>query len=245
MVEGLYRVQAGMSPKMTRMEILANNLANIDTTGFKRDRAFLEELSAATSKQAADGSSDLVIKQYVDFNEGGMKQTGNQLDVAIQGRGFLVYDTPDGPRYSRNGNLQMSLDGSITSPQGFPVMGTNGKMKVPDLHTLSSGSVKITETGEVLVDKKSIGQLRVVDVNDYSLLSKTSDSMFDVDPTATITEGPGERTSVRQGYLEESNVDGLEEMVAMIELSRSFEADQKALQAQDATLGQVMDVGKV
>jgi flagellar basal-body rod protein FlgG len=245
MIEGLYRVAAGMSPKMTRMEIMSNNLANIDTTGFKRDRAFMEDLSAAQVRQAADGSSETIIKQYIDFNEGGLRQTSNPLDVAIQGRGFFELSTPDGPKYTRSGNFKMSLDGSIVSSQGFEVMGTNGKLQLPDIQRLTSGSVQISESGEVTVDKQSVGHIKVVDFKDYTQLTKSSDSMFIANPGADISEGPGPHTTVRQGYLEESNVDGLEEMVAMVELNRSFESDQKALQAQDATLGQIMEVGKL
>jgi flagellar basal-body rod protein FlgF len=245
MIDGLYRVGAGMSTKMVRMEILANNLANIETLGFKRDRAFSEELDAAAAQSAADGSGDLVIHQVVDYSEGSLKQTNNQLDLAIQGRGFFVLDTPSGPRYTRNGNFQLGLDGTILSSGGYPVSGTNGKLQLPDVHRLTQGSVQVSETGEVTVDKQIVGQLRVVDFQDYTQLMKDDQALFTAPAEAGPVEGPGRLTGIRQGYVEESNVEGIEEMVSMIDLSRSFEAEQKAIQTIDTSLGQSNEVGKM
>lgn len=245
MIDGLYRIGAGMSSKMVRMEILANNLANIDTLGFKRDRAFQEELDVAAVRPATDGSNDLLIHQVVDFSEGSLKQTNNQLDVAIQGRGFFVLDTPAGPRYTRNGHFQMGLEGTMISSGGYPVMGTNGKLQLPDVYRLTQGSVQISESGDVTVDKQTVGRLRIADFQDYSQLTKDDEALFAASPEAGLVEGPGKLTGIRQGYVEESNVEGIEEMVSMIDLSRSFEAEQKALQAQDTTLGQANEIGRL
>ncbi len=245
MIIGLYTTEAGMRPKLTRMEILANNLANINTTGFKRDRGFAEALDDAAVAAEAAGTNGEVVRQYIDFSEGSLNQTGNPLDIALQGRGFLVVDTPNGQRFTRNGNLQLALDGSLVTAQGYPVLGTAGRIQVPDPQHLPQGSLLISETGEVMVGKQHLGQLRIADFEDYQALQKDHESLFVADPGTPVIEGRQSATTIRQGVLEESNVEGLEEMVAMIELSRSFEADQKALQAQDATLEKTNDVGIV
>jgi len=247
MIGGLYSSEAAMRPKMAQLEILANNLANINSTGFKRDRAFLEVLTK-TIEGAPDGTAAQeveVVRQHTDFSEGSLNETGNPLDVAIRGRGFLVVDTPNGVRYTRNGNMQLSTDGTLVTSEGFPVMGTKGRIQFPDLQRFVQGSVKIADSGEVVVDKDIIGHLRIVDFLDLNGLKKDHQSLFMADPFMPVIEGPGQSTAVKQGFLEESNVEGIEEMVAMIELSRSFEADQKALQAQDASLEKSIEVGRL
>jgi flagellar basal-body rod protein FlgG len=245
MIKGLYTAEAGMRPKLARMEILANNLANINTTGFKRDRAFAEALDDASAAREAAGTDNQQTQQYIDFTEGSLNQTGNPLDIALQGRGFLVVETPNGVRYTRNGNLQLALDGSLVTAQGSPVLGTAGRLQLPDVQRLEQGSILISETGEVMVGKQNIGQLRIVDFENPQMLQKDHESLFSALPGARMVEGPGKATTVRQGSLEESNVEGIEEMVAMIEISRGYEADQKSIQAQDATMEKTMEVGKL
>ncbi|MGA9121588.1 MAG: flagellar hook-basal body protein [Bacteroidota bacterium] len=247
MIKGLYTTEVGMSPKLVRMEIIANNLANINTTGFKRDNAFTKVLddAAVIEEVAGNGTDQSNTEEYTDFSEGSLKPTNNPLDIALQGRGFLVVDTPNGPRYTRNGNLQLSLDGTLVTSAGYPVQGTSGKIQFPDIQKLQAGSIGISETGEVMVDKLSLGHVRIVDFADYRTLHKDQASMFVPDLNAVLVEGPGKQTAVRQGHLEDSNVDGMSEMIEMIELNRSFEADQKALQSQNATLAATNEVGKL
>ncbi len=245
MIKGLYTTESAMVPKLTRLEIIANNLANINTTGFKRDKAFTDALDEATTASEATGSDIPLLRQYTDFSEGTLRPTNTPLDVALQGKGFFVVDTPNGVRYTRNGNLQLSLDGTIVTGQGYTVQGVNGKLQLPDAQHLQAGSIHISETGEVMLDKQSIGHLKVVDFADYAAIHKDHETLFTVDPGTLMTTGPGSQTAIRQGFLEDSNVDGISEMIAMIELNRAFQADQKVLQAQDATLEKVNTVGQV
>lgn len=246
MIKGLYITEAGMTPKLARMEIIANNLANINTTGFKRDKAFTMALDDATAATEASGTSQQeLIYEATDFSEGTLRPTNNPLDIALQGRGFFAVQTPDGVRYTRNGNLQLSLDGTIVTGGGYPVLGANGNLQVPDVQHLQAGSIHINETGEVMIDKQSIGTLRVVDFADYLAIHKDGTSLFRVDPGTLETSALGTQTAIKQGYLEDSNVDGIREMISMIDVSRAFEADQKALRAQDATLDKTNSVGQV
>jgi flagellar basal-body rod protein FlgF len=245
-IKSLYTTESAMAPMLARMEIIANNLANINTTGYKKDNVFIRALDDATTQAAAGTASDQILMQeYTDFSEGSLRPTNNPLDVAVQGRGFLVVDTPYGVRFTRNGNLQLSLDGTLVTSAGYPVEGRNGRIQFPDVQRLQAGMIKISETGEVMADKQSLGHLRVVDFADYTALNKDQGSLFYPDENAVLVEGPGRETVVRQGYLEDSNVEGMSEMISMIEVSRSFEAEQKALQSQDATLAQTNEVGKV
>jgi len=129
--------------------------------------------------------------------------------------------------------------------QGYPVLGTSGKIQFPDLQRLSQGDLTINQTGEIVVDNKSIAQLRIATFDDLSTLKKDKSACFYTDEPERPVTPDGKSTQVRQGYLEESNVDGLNEMVQMVELSHSFETDQKAIQAQDSTLEKAMDLGRL
>lgn len=248
MIKGLYTAESSMRPKMARMEVIANNLANINSTGFKRDRLFIEMLDDASAAKASGQAQDfdgVKTQRYIDFAEGSLEKTGNPLDVAVQGRGFLVVDTPQGLRYTRNGNFTISPAGMLTTSQGYPVMGTQGHIQFPDLQKMVQGNVAISERGEISLDKQEIAKLRIVDFEDYSTLQKDHESLFVPATGQPVVEGPGKVTALRQGYLEESNVEGIEEMIAMLELNRSFETDQKSIIAQDESIGRSIEVGKL
>jgi len=246
MINGLSSLEDAMRPKLTQLEIIANNLANVNTTGFKRDRSFLKVLQQSIPTADGTATEDVQqVRQYTDFSQGSLNKTGNPLDVAIKGRGFMVVETPNGIRYTRNGNFQLSTDGTVVTSEGFPVLGQAGRIRFPNVERVQQGTVSIAGSGEIMLDKETIGQLRIVDFEKPQLLQKDHQSLFIADPGQPVIEKTESDTSIRQGYLEDSNVDGIEEMIAMIELTRSFEADQKALHAQDSSIEKSIEVGKV
>jgi flagellar basal-body rod protein FlgF len=247
MIKGIYTSGAGLRPKVLGMEVLANNLSNINTTGFKRDDVFSQILKQ-TGADAAKDEGDLTgihAEKYTDFKEGSLVQTNSPLDVALTGKGFFVVDTPQGPRYTRNGHFSLATDGTVTTDDGSPVQGTTGPMRIQELNSLAPSNLVVTPHGEIMQDNKPIGQLRVVDFDNRTQLKKEKNSLFSTEAKEIpldLTQAP---TSVRQGYLEESNVDGISEMVSMIELTRSFESNQRAIKAQDSSLEKTLEVGKV
>jgi flagellar basal-body rod protein FlgF len=247
MIKGIYSAEASMKPKMAKLEVIANNLANINSTGFKKDKLFVQILKDSAASQATgDGDLDgAKIERAVDFSDGVLNQTGNPLDLAIQGRGFFVVDTPLGLRYTRNGNFKLAADGTVTTAEGFAVMGMGGKIQVPQKEKLQQGVITVSETGEIVIDKDIVAKLRIVDFDNLGTLRKDHQSFFATSGTEHIIEGASMTPSVKQGFLEGSNVDGIEEMIAMIELTRGFEADQKMITSQDATLDRAMEVGRV
>jgi flagellar basal-body rod protein FlgF len=247
MIKGVYSSGSGMQPRMMRLDVISNNLANIDTAGFKRDNLFIKILKDKGTEMA-QGKGELAgmdVKQYTDFSEGSLRQTGNQLDMAIIGNGFFSIDTPNGIRYTRNGNFMLAVDGTVVTNQGYPVLGSAGKIQLPDVNKLAQGDISISETGDIFVDKNSVGKLRVVTFDDLTKLKKDKSSSFVTDEPERPVGDDSNSTIIRQGFLEESNVDGIEEMITMIELGRSFESDQKAIQAQDSTLEKAMEVGRM
>jgi|WetSurMetagenome_2_1015567.scaffolds.fasta_scaffold51942_3 flagellar basal-body rod protein FlgF len=244
MIKGMQDTGSAMKPMMARLEVIANNLANINTTGFKRDDVFPAVLQDAVAGGGGTVLTRMESRAATDFSEGSVVQTNNPLDVALQGAGFFVVETPSGPRYTRNGSFSLAVDGTLTTSKGYPVAGTGGPIRFPDLQQLSRGSVAISESGEVSLDGKVIGQLRIVQVDRLSGLTKDGTSLFTAQQDVRTVDAPQEAVAVKQGFLEESNVDGIEEMITMIELMRAFESNQKAAQQQDATLDRTMDVGR-
>jgi flagellar basal-body rod protein FlgF len=246
MIKSIHTSGAGMEPMMTRLEVIANNLANMNTTGYKRDEVFMQLVKDAALLQA-QGKGDLSevqVERITDFSDGSLNPTNNPLDVAVQGRGFFVVDTPQGLRYTRNGNFTLTSSGTLVTAQGDPVMGVNGRIQLPDLQNLKRGQIVISESGEIDVDNRSIARLRVVDFGAGTGLTKQTSSLF-VAPAGVLPSDIREDSvQIRQGFLEGSNVEGLEEMIAMIELTRNFESNQRIIQAEDGTLERANDVGR-
>jgi flagellar basal-body rod protein FlgF len=247
MIKGIYTSEASMRPKMTRMEVVANNLANINSTGFKKDRVFLEMLNESGA-MATDGRNDLsgnVVRRAVDFTQGSLQPTGNVFDLAIQGRGFFAVSTPTGLRLTRNGSFHLNAQGNLVTAEGYAVQSENGNLVISNADKRQLPNITINEAGEVIADKEPLGRIRIVDVANPDQLQKDHQSFFVPPAEEATTDVSRDQVMVRQGFLEESNVDGIEEMIAMIELSRAFETDQKIIQSQDATLDRSMDIGKV
>jgi flagellar basal-body rod protein FlgF len=246
MIKSIYTAEASMRPKMTRMEVLANNLANINSTGFKKDKLFVQMLQDNAAKKDHEGEFDgVAVQKYVDFTEGSLNQTGNPLDLALQGRGFFAVETNAGTRYTRAGSFRFDNQGTLVTNDNQPVLGVAGHIRLPQGKQDTQDGIRILETGEIMQDKNVLGQLRIVDFADTSGLVKEGDGFFTPGPGQVPTEVTQGTTAVRQGYLEESNVDGIVEMLEMIELNRGFETDQKSLQSLDTTVERSLDIGRV
>ncbi len=247
MIKGLYSSSNGMPPMLVRMEVIANNLANMNTTGFKKDDMFVEMMKdpgAAPHAHAGELTTRLNVERTIDFVEGSLNETNNPLDVALQGAGWFVVQTGQGQRYTRNGNFTISLDGTLTTQNGLPVLGADGKIQFPDVHKAIQEGIAITQSGEVRTGNHVVGKLRVIEVSDESQLRKLGDTLFALEKNADVEITEQELPSIRQGFLEESNVDGVAEMIEMMEITRHFESNQKAIAAQDQTLDKLFEVGR-
>jgi flagellar basal-body rod protein FlgG len=244
MIQGIYTASMGMTPLLQKQDQIANNLSNINTTGFKQSSLFVKSYQKYLADDQLQPFVNREIKAdqvYVDYSEGAMKQTKNPLDLCIKGTGFFAIMTgEDGVQYTRNGNFSLNSEGFLVTSDGSKVMGTEGYIRVErDI------PVTISDRGEVLQDNRSMGFLKVVDFDKPYKMQRSGESRF----RPLLPENPERQSAgfvVRQGYLETSNVDMIKNMVQMIAASRNFEADQKALQAQDETLDQAVNqVGKV
>lgn len=249
MLRALYSSAAGMQSQQTNLDIIANNLANVNTTGFKKDKAEFQDLLYQTSRTpGADqgggnqlptgvqiGHGSRLVATSKVFTTGELTQTGERLDVAIQGDGFFEVQMPDGSRaYTRDGALKTGSDGRITTSDGLVLQG--GFQPIPSGTT----GISIAPTGEVTTSGANGNQtfrLQIIRFANPSGLQSLGRNLF----RETTASGPAELGNpgengfgeLQQGYLEMSNVKVVEEMVNMIVAQRAYEVNSRAVQASD------------
>jgi flagellar basal-body rod protein FlgF len=222
---GLYSIFLGMRSRQNTLEAQANNIANASTVGFKAERLIYDSVEA--QKKGTGDKQNLVVgvstTSGIDFTAGSIQQTGRSLDVAIDGDAFLQIQTPRGTRFTRAGNLTLSASGQLVTKNGDLVVGENGTITVP-----KDGELSIGQDGALAVAGQTFDKLKLVRFNTpAAALSKEGDSLF----LATGTEQPQENVSskVVQGALENSNINSISEMVAMINNNREFDSLQKSV----------------
>ena len=241
MLKGLYTATSGMLAQIAKMDVITNNLANASSAGYKGDIASFD-LSQAVGKQPPgvqlasqffNNSPVLSIKYNTDFSAGNLQKTDNPLDIALEGSGFFVVQTPNGTRYTRNGNFSRDSQGQLVTSNGFPVLGQKGGPI-----SLNGEEIEITKLGEVFIDGQQVDTLRIADFSQPNVLVKEGNALFAVtDPT--VQENPATNAQVRQGFLENSNVSPVAIMAELIETMRGYETYQKAIHLYDETLGQL------
>ena len=229
-----------------RMNSIANNLANVNTTGYKRDLvAFKDTFSMYAHDQIMEAQASVRSEKLfpepdhkarvrmsvsvTDFQQGALKVTGAPFDVAISGDGFFKIRTDSGDMYSRNGHFRLTAEGRVITEQGFPVVGEGGEITVPP----GIKNFSIAEDGRIFADGDLVGQIALVGVDDVRNLEKLGQNMYRPRPGADVNEVET-RAFVAQGFLEAPNVDAVYEMVNMIEAQRQFEAYAKVMQTSDA-----------
>jgi flagellar basal-body rod protein FlgF len=261
---GLYAAFLGMRSRQQQLDLLANNIANASTAGFKADRLLYRSIAATkqnpgaatpsaggTPTTATDQNQQLtplrngidvgvVTAQTTDFSAGTIRETGRSLDVALNGDGFLVVQTPRGERYTRQGSLTLDSSGQLVTQRGDLVVGDSGPITIPP------GNVSFGEDGSVSVNGQIAGKLKLVKFNNpNSALMKEGDCLFAANGTEQGQEAT--ETRVAQGTLELSNVNSLTEMVAMMQNSREFESLQKSVSTLMNELGRKVanEVGRL
>lgn len=229
---------ASMSRLGREQERTANNLANANTIGYKRDRTFVETLNQRIDQEGAP-RSEKVTEQWADLAAGSIESTGNPLDVALTGRGFFVVaDAGGAPRYTRAGQFTTDADGMLRDHAGRLVMGQNGPIAMPP----AGGELRISADGEIRVGDQLVDRLQVVDFEDPMQLVRADGASFTAgNQVPQSAAAPG----ILQGHLETSNVDVIGEMTEMIQHFRLYESHQKVLQTTDQVLGGVTrDLGR-
>jgi len=224
MAGGTYTALSGLRTRMEQLDRLASDIANVKTSGYKAERVTTHTAERPDFARTLQSAIDVTPGPgRLDFRPGSMERTGRDLDVAIEGRGFFVVETPNGDRYTRNGNFARQADGTITTADGMPVQGTDGPLRIT-----APGALSVDADGTVRAGAQHVGRLRVVDFDDYARLEREDLGRFRAPRDAQPAEA-GENVAVRGGLLESSNVSVADRMVAMTDLARNFEALQRGL----------------
>jgi flagellar basal-body rod protein FlgG len=266
-----------MRAQQWRLDAVANNLANVDTNSYKRDVAALKAFPELLIRRQDDdgvyqhpfGSGDaapIVGKMgmgvelnelYTSFDQGALKETSSDFDIALDGKGFFTVATPWGERYTRNGAFHLGKEGFLETKEGYPVLGENGpiRVKANNFQVDKNGRVWFNAAYEddpnIMVGRESnnwedpqlLDTLKLVDFDIDRYLEKQGSSLYresDTSGPAMIIED-GKRPTVIQGFVEAANVDPVVEMVQMIEVNRAYEANQKVIQTEDSALGTLIN----
>jgi flagellar basal-body rod protein FlgG len=222
LISGVFRLMDGSLAQQLRFENISNNLANINTNGFKKDILSFDKALALNNLSS------------IDFSPGPIVHTGNNLDIAIGGSGFFKIQTSEGVRYTRDGAFTLDNQGRIVTRNGDTVLGLNGPITIRD------ESFSVNRDGQVNDKNGSLGTLAIVDFKEPRLLKKEGASHY-VYAGARTDILPAENPDVQQSYLEKSNVNPSEEMIKMIEAYRNFESVQKAIQSMDEVTNKMVN----
>jgi flagellar basal-body rod protein FlgF len=218
---------------LRQTDVIANNLANLSTTGFKGQHVLFAEYLG----QAADGTSESFVQDLGtirDPSQGSIAETGNPLDIAIQGGGYLAVDTPLGQRFTRNGHFQLDADGQVVTSQGYPILSDGGSpLTVPQ----GSGQITIGADGNVTTPQGAIGRLQVVTFDNDQALTPTANGLFSTDQTPQ----PATNAKVVQGALEASNVQPIIEITHLIAVQRGVEYAKDFTDTQSSMTSSAID----
>ncbi|MBO8142173.1 MAG: flagellar basal-body rod protein FlgF [Firmicutes bacterium] len=259
MLRGMYTGASAMMAEQVRVDVLANNLANGQTTGFKREAVLQSAFPSMLLRRIGDpvrmrsgdaaggdlrpvvgrlGTGTYVDGTYTVYEAGPLRFTGNSFDVALVGNGFFAVETPGGVRFTRDGRFTLDGDGWLVTLTGYRVLGQAGPIRI------LGSDVRIDEDGRVFVDGELVAALQPVGFDEPQGLLREGAGLW----AATAASGPPQPAGARvhQGYLEQSNVNLVSTMVELISAYRSYEANQRVVQAYDQTLGKaVNELGRV
>ncbi|MCB0410983.1 MAG: flagellar basal-body rod protein FlgF [Bdellovibrionales bacterium] len=252
--KGIFTALSGAVAQSQRLDTIANNIANSNTTGFKKDNQVFKEYLTAVEKPPAviqvprvpasiESFYDMqgTDRGYVDANgtytsheQGSLKATGSPLDLALQGDGFFEVLTPSGPQFTRAGTFRRDVEGRLVTKEGYPVLKEGyGQPAEGRLITISSPNITVSQRGEIYEGGEALGKLSMVTMANKEALQKRGQSLFALKPGAQVPVRPANEALVEQGFIELSNVNVVKEMTDMISATRAFESTQKAIQAFD------------
>lgn len=253
MLKGLYTAYTGMINEQNRMDVLSNNLANVDTVGYKKEGATSQSFDAVFVDKIKDGSESPYIDRrigsanpgvkigegYTDFSQGGFEITDNTYDFALGGDGFFTVEFTNKNdettvMYTRDGNFQLTEDGYLVTTDGDYVMGEDANGNTQRIHLNSNEDITVDEQGVIYQNDRQAGKLRITKFEDNNYLRHYGESYYV--PVEGARPSVADDCQVYQGFLESSNVQIVSEMVDMIAISRQYEANQKIIQTMDSSL---------
>lgn len=266
MDKGIYTALSGGLAQSHEIELIANNLANANTPGFKRDTGtFNEYLTEMRRPDSPEGlqreisNSTLIDGRpqgdksfvemdgvYTQFAQGGLKRTNNPLDLALEGKGFFEVLTPSGVRYTRQGNFSLSRDGILVTASGYPVL-SKGDGVAPEQRTIriGEGAVEISPVGDIRQQNQVLGQVSIVEFAENQWLEKVGNAFFRNVREENEKKGIPAESRIHQGFIENSNVNAIHEMTRLIEATRTYESHLQAIKTyQEIDTRSVNDISR-
>lgn len=263
--KGVYTALSGAMAQSQRLDTIANNLANVNTPAFKKDQQVFQEYLTANEKppsviqvpkipasiesfydmQGGDKSFVDSAGTYTNFSQGSLRSTGNPLDVAIDGNGFFEVATPNGVKFTRLGSFKIDGNGQLVTKDGHPVLKAGGEGADPSTRVFNvtgQSPVTITDSGDVFEGENNLGKISLVDIPQRDTLSKIGASLFEFKANAQPEFVNVNNPQFKQGFLEMSNVNIVQEMTDMIQTTRVFESTQKAISAYDSMSDKLINV---
>ena len=247
MVRGIYNAANGLLAQSAVADTISGNLAGLAVPGYRRgvpvvsrSNWLLEMTSAGDLASAGERASVLNAGAQLDLTSGPIRHTGAQFDLSLEGPGYFCVQTPAGTAYTRGGAFRLDSGGWLVTASGDRVLGQNGPIQI------AGNAVEFHENGEVVVDGAAADRIRVVEIAPGRQVGRLGGGLLQAAPTARIEVVGEDRVRVRQGYLEQANVNAVAELASMISALRAFEASQRVLQASDETLDKVInETGRV
>jgi flagellar basal-body rod protein FlgF len=219
---------SGIRSRIESLDMLANNIANASAPGFKADREFYNVYLSSEAAGSPEGTTPALLpvieRQYTDFTQGSLTPTGNPLDLALNGQGFFVANSPSGRLFTRDGSFRLSAQGQLQTLDGYAVQDQSGKPILLD----SSSPIEVGPDGTIRQSGQDISQIAVVNFKDPSLLAKRGNNYFQTD-LASMPPAPALQTEVQQGKIEAANSQPAQSAVRLVNIMRQFETLQKAM----------------
>lgn len=217
------------------LNVIANNLANISTEGFRRESVAFTEVLKRLDVQGGSISQADARARLTDFSQAELHRTGGSLDFAIEGDGFFLIETPEGPALTRNGAFARSVDGELVTSDGDRVLGEG---EAPLFFPADAGKIEVAADGTISADGQPLGRITLVTVDDLSTLTRRGSGLF----KAPDGFAPTEDAALFHGFVEKSNVDPVREISRMIEVQRAYEMGQSFLSTEDERMRQVIRI---
>jgi flagellar basal-body rod protein FlgG len=249
MIRGLYTAASSMNVLEKKTNIRSNNLANVNTNGFKKSEGVTASFPEMLLSRIEAGEADQEIgelstgaymeQSFKDMSQGAFQRTNNSLDFAVEGEGFFVIETEAGQRFSRDGNFSLNADSELVTQSGNYVLDTEGER----IQLIPDQDFRVSADGQITFNNGLQGsQIALVNFEDQSELLQEGDNLYQAQEGAEPVES---NAAVAQGYLEASNVKIVEEMAKMIKTTRHYESNQKVISGIDETLSKVInEVGR-
>jgi len=257
MIRGLYVAASGMIAQQKRQENVSNNIANIETPSFKKQTLLVKARESSKISKESDGVKTPIGEMQLglgvegvttDFSQGLLRETGRLEDLAIDGQGYFKTRLVSGEAaYTRNGSLNMDSEGYLYNSDGFPIYGSKTEGGPSEPIQIDAETFSVDGQGNIIDSEgNKLWKMAFVDIADTALLKDSGTGVYITETGGSENEIEAENAKIVSGMLEASNVNALEEMVKLMEISRSFESNQRIIQSIDETLGKaVNEIGKL